>query len=72
MFDLTQFKPDAFICMLGGCVKRYTIELLYNLTYMTKKSSFDKCSTVIVRENFIFFKSQTMINSFQLLKSTVN
>lgn len=57
MFDLTQFKTDAFICMLGGCVKRYTIELLYNLTYMTK-SSFDKCSTVIVRENFIFKKAK--------------
>lgn len=70
MFDLTQFKPDAFICMLGGCVKRYTIELLYNLIYVTKKSSFDKCSTMIVRE-FYFLKSETM-NSFQLLKSTVN
>lgn len=59
MFDLTQFKTDAFICMLGGCVKRYTIELLYNLTYMTKKkSSFDKCSTVIVREHFIFKKAK--------------
>lgn len=60
--------------MLGGCVERYTIELLYNLPYMIKKKPSSLNVQQWLSEKFIQGKkkkSKTMMNSFQLLKSTV-